>query len=81
LYDKKDRDAGFIETLDRQGNTRKFPIIAVPIGIATNRTRSFTHFGEMTEIASEMKKLAKQSWEAATSRTAGESIRRRPDGR
>jgi diguanylate cyclase (GGDEF)-like protein len=62
LYDKKDRDAGFIETLDRQGNTRKFPVIALSIGIATNRARSFTHFGEITEVASEMKKLAKQSW-------------------
>jgi len=62
LYDKKDRDSGFIETLDRQGNTRKFPMTALSIGIATNRNRSFTHFGEMTEVASEMKKLAKQSW-------------------
>ena len=62
LYDRADRDNGFIETLDRQGNTRKFPITALSIGIATNRDRSFTHFGEMTEIASEMKKQAKQSW-------------------
>ena len=30
--------------------------------IATNKNRSFTHFGEMTEVASEMKKLAKKSW-------------------
>jgi len=62
LYDKKDRSHGFIETLDRQGNTRKFPITALSIGIATNSYRSFTHFGEMTEVASEMKKLAKKSW-------------------
>lgn len=62
LYDGTDRDNGFIETLDRQGNTRKFPITALSIGIATNRNRSFTHFGEMTEVASEMKKHAKQSW-------------------
>lgn len=62
LYDGADRDNGFIETLDRQGNTRKFPITALSIGIATSRNRSFTHFGEMTEIASEMKKQAKQSW-------------------
>ncbi len=62
LYDKADRDNGFIETLDRQGNARKFPITALSIGIATNKNRSFTHFGEMTETASEMKKQAKQSW-------------------
>jgi diguanylate cyclase (GGDEF)-like protein len=62
LYDRADRDNGFIETLDRQGNARKFPVTALSIGIATNRNRSFTHFGEMTEVASEMKKQAKQSW-------------------
>ncbi len=62
LYDRTDRDAGYIETLDRQGNTRKFPITALSIGIATNRSRPFTHFGQMTEVASEMKKQAKQSW-------------------
>lgn len=62
LYDRKDRDSGFIETLDRQGNTRKFPMTALSIGIATNKIRPFTHFGQMTEVASEMKKLAKQSW-------------------
>lgn len=62
LYDRTDRDNGFIETLDRQGNTRKFPITALSIGIATNRSRPFSHFGEMTEVASEMKRQAKQSW-------------------
>ncbi len=62
LYDKKDKERGFIETLDRQGNARRFPMTSLSIGIATNRNRSFTHFGEITEIASEMKKLAKQSW-------------------
>lgn len=62
LYDTNDRDNGYIETLDHQGNTRKFPITALSIGIPTNRNRSFTHFGEMTEIASKMKKQAKQSW-------------------
>jgi diguanylate cyclase (GGDEF)-like protein len=62
LYDTKDRDRGFIETLDRQGNARKYPVTTLSIGISTNRSRFFTHFGEMTEIASEMKKLAKKSW-------------------
>ncbi|HOW55891.1 MAG TPA: diguanylate cyclase [Syntrophorhabdaceae bacterium] len=62
LYDKEDKERGFIETLDRQGHTRKFPITSLSIGIATNRNKSFTHFGEITEVASEMKKHAKQSW-------------------
>ena len=62
LYDKKDRDAGFIETLDRQGNPRRYPVTALSIGIATNRNRTYSHFGEMTEVASEMKKFAKKSW-------------------
>lgn len=62
LYDRQDRERGFIETLDRQGNARKFPVTALSIGIATNRNRSFAHFGEITEVASGMKKAAKKSW-------------------
>ncbi|MEN6616660.1 MAG: diguanylate cyclase response regulator, partial [Syntrophorhabdus sp.] len=62
LYDRQDRERGFIETLDRQGNARKFPVTALSIGIATNKNRSFAHFGEITEVASGMKKTATKSW-------------------
>jgi diguanylate cyclase (GGDEF)-like protein len=60
LYEVADRERGYIETQDRQGNPKRFPLVALSIGISSNRLKSFTHYGEVTEIASEMKGQAKQ---------------------
>jgi diguanylate cyclase (GGDEF)-like protein len=60
LYESEDREKGYIETQDRQGNTRQFPLVTLSIGITSNKRRSFTHYGEATEIASEMKGQAKR---------------------
>ena len=59
LYEVEDRERGHVESRDRQGNIIKFPIISLSIGITSNSQRSFTHYGEVTEIASEMKGQAK----------------------
>ena len=61
FYDQEDRDCGFIIAVDRQGNRNQFPIMGISIGITDNRHRQFFHYGELTEIASEMKKHAKKS--------------------
>ncbi|HVN95989.1 MAG TPA: diguanylate cyclase [Syntrophorhabdaceae bacterium] len=61
LYDPEDRERGHIETPDRQGNVRKFPMVAISIGITTNDGRTFTHYGEITQVASEMKSHAKHA--------------------
>lgn len=59
FYDLEDRERGYIQTMDRQGNENQFPLVSLSIGIAHNSYRSFSHYGEFTEIASEMKKHAK----------------------
>jgi GGDEF domain-containing protein len=61
FYDQQDKVAGYIDSLDRLGKAQRFPIIGLSIGITDNALRPFRHFGEMTGVASEMKKLAKQS--------------------
>ncbi|MCX7966385.1 MAG: diguanylate cyclase [Syntrophorhabdaceae bacterium] len=61
FYEESDRENGFIKSFDREGNERVYPIMGLSIGIATNKKRTFRHFGEMTGIASEMKKVAKNS--------------------
>lgn len=61
FYDHQDKVAGYIDSQDRQGKAQRFPFIGLSIGITDNALRPFRHFGEMTEVASEMKKLAKQS--------------------
>jgi hypothetical protein len=35
--------------------------MGISIGITETRARAFTHYGEITELAAEMKKFAKQS--------------------
>lgn len=59
FYDPEDRAKGFIESIDREGNKRTFPFIGISIGVAHNRLRKFSHYGEIAEVASEMKKYAK----------------------
>ncbi|HOP84919.1 MAG TPA: diguanylate cyclase [Syntrophorhabdaceae bacterium] len=61
FYEESDRENHYITSIDREGNKRVYPIMSLSIGIATNKKRSFRHFGEMTGIASEMKKVAKNS--------------------
>ncbi len=60
LYDPDERAKGYIEAKDRQGQIRHFPLVSISIGITTNVNRPFTHYGEITELASEMKSLAKR---------------------
>lgn len=61
FYDPKDRAKGCIDSVDREGNKRTFPLIGISIGIAQNKFKKFSHYGEMAEAASEMKKYAKIS--------------------
>ncbi|MDI6703756.1 MAG: response regulator [bacterium] len=59
-YNEKDRKRGYIESLDRQGNLQKFPIMSISISCVTNEKRHFTHYAQVTEIITELKKYAKQ---------------------
>ncbi len=59
FYDIEDRTKGFIESADREGQKRIFPLISLSIGIVCNDRKHFAHYGEIAEVASEMKKFAK----------------------
>lgn len=59
-YDQNDIAQGFIKSVDRKGNASQFPVMGISIGITEVRSRSFTHYGEVTQSAAEMKKFAKQ---------------------
>ena len=60
LYDPADLKQGFIKSFDRRGQSSQFPVMGLSIGITETRNRAFTHYGEITEIAADMKKFAKQ---------------------
>lgn len=60
FYDTADREKGFIESIDREGNKKTFPLLSLSIGIAHNTNRKFSHYGKVSEIATELKSYAKK---------------------
>jgi GGDEF domain-containing protein len=61
LYDKEDRERGFILTRDRRGNEARFPIMTLSVAGVSNVQRSIEGYLELSEIAAEMKTFAKQT--------------------
>ncbi len=60
FYDPEDQEKGGIESTTRQGETCFFPMMAISIAVVFNRADGFTHFGEASERAMSLKKLAKK---------------------
>jgi DNA-binding response OmpR family regulator len=60
LYDPEDLARGYLQGTDRQGVPRRFPIISLSIGVATNRHRTFADYEELSRVATEMKQFSKQ---------------------
>jgi diguanylate cyclase (GGDEF)-like protein len=61
FYDAEDKEAGSIVSTDRQGHRKPFPLMTISIGVTSNRYRPFSHYGEITEAVSEMKRFAKRT--------------------
>jgi len=61
FYDAADREAAAIMSTDRQGRRKSFPVMSISIGVTSNKSRTFGHYGEVTEAVSEMKRHAKRS--------------------
>lgn len=62
FYDEQDRIKGYIESVDREGIKKRFPVMCLSIGIAHTKFRRFSHYSEMAEVASEMKRYAKRCY-------------------
>lgn len=61
FYDPEDAQRGFIKSYDRKGKASTFPVMSISIGMTETRSRALSHYGEVTELAAEMKKFAKQT--------------------
>lgn len=59
LYGPADARRGFVEGCDRTGELRRFPSLAISLGIATTAHRRFHSAGELAAVASEAKHRAK----------------------
>ncbi|GFM35684.1 GGDEF domain-containing protein [Desulfovibrio psychrotolerans] len=60
LYDEKDRECGCILSTDRQGRPQSFPLMGISIAVVCNRNGSLTHYGQVSAIAMQLKKKAKE---------------------
>ncbi len=58
-YDADARSRGYIETIDRQGQPARFPLMTIPMVIVTNEDRTIEHPGQIADIAAELKHRAK----------------------
>ncbi|KHK02283.1 GGDEF domain-containing response regulator [Desulfovibrio sp. TomC] len=61
FYDADDRGRGFIQSVDREGNRRAFPLMAISIAVVFNRDGRLKHFGEASQTAMTLKKKAKEN--------------------
>ncbi len=60
FYSAEDRERGYFIALNRQGEKQKFPIMTISIAVISNQTRKLESFAEISRIAGDLKKLAKQ---------------------
>lgn len=73
-YSEQDRRAGYYFGKDRRGQLHKVPLMTLSIGVVTNERRQFTHAGQVSELATEMKSYAKTLYGSVF------SVDRRGDG-
>jgi diguanylate cyclase (GGDEF)-like protein len=59
LYSQEDLQAGFIIAHARDGTVKQFPIMSISLAGVTNVHREIASYGEVTNIAAEVKKKAK----------------------
>jgi diguanylate cyclase (GGDEF)-like protein len=61
LYDAEDRERGYVEVANRKGESQRFPLLSLSIGVATSTRRKFSHREEAVAVATELKEYAKRS--------------------
>ena len=60
FYNQKDRENGYIISTNRQGEVQKFPIMTISVACVSTVRTKITHYGQIGEIAAELKRYAKQ---------------------
>lgn len=61
FYDTEDRKLGKICSVDRQGRACEYPLMAISIGVVVNTGGRIKHYGEVAQLAMNLKKKAKET--------------------
>lgn len=67
FYTLEDRARGYVETSDRRGQSSRFPLLSMAIGVVSNQLRPITSLGEVSKIGAEMKHFAKENKDKGSS--------------
>ncbi len=59
FYAREDVLRGYFEAQNRKGQRERFPLISISIAVVTNEHRTLRSVGEVSRVATEIKKLAK----------------------
>jgi len=59
LYNKEDKEKGYIVAKDRQGKVKKIPLVSISIAVVSNEKRKISHVAEVGEIGADLKHYAK----------------------
>jgi len=60
FYDNTDKQRGYIEAYDRQKKMQRFPVMSLSIAVIENVNKKISHYGQISEIASGLKSIAKE---------------------
>lgn len=59
FYNESDRQKGFVSAKDRNGDIKDFALLSIAIAIVHNTNRNLSSYGQISAIASELKRYAK----------------------
>lgn len=79
FYDEEDRERGYVEVPNRQGEMERYPPVTVSIGVVTTTERDLDDHRQLVEIATEMKNFAKRHANTAEAQRSNYAIDRRTD--
>jgi len=60
LYDDEERRQGCIRSVNRKGEQETFPLMSISLAVVPNHAARFTHPGQISSVAADLKKLAKK---------------------
>ena len=59
FYNSTDARNGYIESVNRRGESRRIPLMSISVAAVTNKTRDFQSVAELISVAGEVKKYVK----------------------
>jgi diguanylate cyclase (GGDEF)-like protein len=60
FYSEVDLERGYLESVSRRGESQRFPIMTISLGVVSNIHRALSSYAEVAAISAEMKRFVKE---------------------